>query len=378
MDFGLSDELIMLRDGVERFIQDEYDFDKRRDHLDIGDGFSRVVWGQMAELGWLAAAMPEEVGGSALGPHATMVVMEGMGRGLAVEPYLCNIVMAGELISRYGNKQQKTEILSALAVGECMATLAHAEPGGRYDLFHIATTAHSVDAKYRLSGLKGLVLNAATADKIIIPARTSGNVRDLVGISLFLVDAKAEGLSLRSYRTYDGMQASELILENVLVENDALIGNVGEGLSILEDIMDRAIAALCAEAVGAMDVLFNMTLDYLKERKQFGRPISNFQASQFRMADMFMSLENAKSMAAAATIAVDGDDVAHRRREVAAAKIQINEAAHLIGRQGAQLHGAIAITDELPAAHYYKRLSAIEALFGNTDYHLGRYAEDVV
>jgi len=376
MQFTLNEDLQMIRDGVNRFVQDEYDFDRRREILSESDGFSRQIWRQMADLGWLAAALPEEFGGIDLGPRATMVVMEGLGRGLVVEPYLSNIVMAGEMIARHGSPEQKSTILPALAAGETMVTLAHAEPGGRYDLHHVATTATAGSGGYKLSGNKGLVLNAATADKIIIPARSSGKVRDPDGITLFLVEANKAGLSQRPYRTYDGMQASELTLDNVEVGDSDMIGARDRGLPILEEIIDRAIAALCAEATGAMDVLFNMTLSYLKERKQFKRALSDFQALQFRMADMYMSLENAKSMAFAATIAIEGDDPALRRREVAAAKVQINQSAHLIGRQGAQLHGAIAITDELAAAHYYKRLSAIELLFGNSDHHLGRFIAD--
>ncbi|MBT3534563.1 MAG: pimeloyl-CoA dehydrogenase small subunit [Rhodospirillaceae bacterium] len=375
MDFSLDDDLIMIRDGVSRFITDNYGFEARRELIDSDDGFSRNNWRRFAELGWLGAALPEEAGGIGMGPRASMVIMGELGKGLVVEPYLATVILGGELIARYGSQAQRDEILPQIAAGEIMLTLAHAEPGARYDLHGIATKAAPSGDGYVINGAKGMVLNAAGADRIIIPARTSGDRSDKSGISLFLVNGDAPGLSRHDYKTYDGGRASELELTDVAVSDADLIGALDQGHDALEEIMDHGLAALCAEAVGVMEVLFEATLEYLKTRKQFGRAIGEFQALQHRMSDMYMSLENARSMAFAATIALEGDDPDHRREEVAMAKVQINESAHLIGRQGAQMHGAIAITDELAAGHYYKRLSAIEALFGNSEHHLGRLAD---
>lgn len=374
MDFSLDDDLIMIRDSVSRFVTAAYGFEARKALLDSDDGFAPDNWRQFAELGWLGAALPEDFGGIGMGAKATMVIMGELGKGLVLEPYLATVILGGEMIARHGSAAQKDAILPSVAAGEMMLTLAHAEPGARYDLNDVATTARKSGDGFIINGAKGMVLNAATAHKIIIPARTAGNRTDRSGISLFLVNGNASGLSRRDYKTYDGWRASELEMVDVAVSEADLIGDLDHGHDALEEIMDRAIAALCAEAVGAMNMLFETTLEYLKTRKQFGRAIGEFQALQHRMSDMYMALENARSMAIAATIALEGEDSDHRREEIAMAKIQINEAAHLIGREGAQMHGAIAITEELAAGHYYKRLSAIEALFGNTEHHLGRLA----
>ncbi len=373
MDFSLNDELIMLKDAVERFVREDYDFDSRRRLAGTELGYSDDNWRRFAEMGWLGAALPAAFGGSELGAKAMLVILQGLGRGLVLEPYLPTVVMGGELIARHGSGEQQAAILGALISGACKLSLAIAEPGGRYALNHVATRAAPAGGGYRLSGAKGLVLQAASADHLVVPARLEGGDRDPGGIALFLIGADGDGMSRRDYRTYDGMRASELILEEVEVDASAMIGGPGQGLELLEECMDRGIAGLCAEAVGSMEILFEMTLEHLKTRQQFGRALGQFQALQHRMAELYMSLENARSMAFAATLAFDQPDPAVRRREVAAAKLQINASARLIGAEAAQLHGAIAITDELPAAHYYKRLSAIESLFGNSEYHLGRF-----
>ena len=375
MDFSLDDDLLLLRDGIGRFAAESYDFETRQEIVDSEAGYSHEHWRQFAELGWLGATLPEEYGCIGLGPRAAMVIMQELGKGLVVEPYLPTVVLGGEMIARHGSDFQKDTVLPGISAGEITLALAHAEPGSRYDLHNIATTAEPAGFDFVLNGAKGMVLNGASADKIIIPARSAGERNDREGISLFLIDGEAPGLSRREFRTYDGWRAAEIQLTDVMARDGDLIGERPQGLEVLEDIMDRGIAALCAEAVGTMEVLFEATLEYLKTRKQFGRAIGEFQALQHRMSDMYMSLENARSMAFAATIALEEDDPARRREEIAMAKVQINESAHLIGRQGVQMHGAIAITDELAASHYYKRLSAIEALFGNTEHHLGRLSE---
>ncbi len=382
MKFYLNDDEIMLRDSVDRFLQDSYPFEFRQKNIADEEGCSASVWQQFADLGWLGASVPDLYGGANLGPGATMTIMQSLGKTLVTEPYLTSSIFGGELIHRFGNEAQKSEILPALIAGQQKITLAYAEQGSRYSLNNISVTATSAAngnksddlSAYTINGAKGLVINANTADKIVVSTRTSGDRIDDNGISLFMIDRDAIGLSFKDYLTYDGLRASEMFLDNVVVNSDQLIGSIDQGHGVLEEIMDRAIAALCAEAVGCMSSLFDVTLEYLKTREQFGRKIGSFQALQHRMVDLYMALENARSLVFSATQSLDSEPEI-RQQEVAAAKIQINEACHLIGAQGVQMHGAIAITDELPAGHYYKRLAAIAATYGNTDYHLGRFSK---
>jgi alkylation response protein AidB-like acyl-CoA dehydrogenase len=380
MKFYLNDDERMLRDSVDRFVHDSYSFEFRQKNITSDVGHSDAVWQQFAQLGWLGASLPETYGGADLGAGASMVIMEGLGQGLVTEPFLTSSIIAGQLFSRYGSDEQKTELLSDIISGKKKVALAYAEEKSRYSLNNIAVSA-TVDPSikldddlqaYRINGVKGIVFNANSADKLIVSTRTSGSRREDQGISLFLIDSDASGLSFKNYHTYDGLRASEVLFDNVLASSTALLGTVDNGLSILEETMDWAITALCAEAVGCMSALFDITLEYLKTRKQFGKTIGSFQVLQHRMVDLYMALENSRSLVFSAIHSLNGDSMT-RRYEVAAAKIQINDACHLIGSQGVQMHGAIAITDELLAGHYYKRLAAIAATYGNSDYHLGRF-----
>lgn len=372
MNFNISEENGMLRDSINRFVQDSYPFELREQHNSNECGYSEEIWQQFAQLGWLGAAIPEEYGGINLGSEATMVVMEAFGRGLVSEPYLSTVVFGAELIARFGSEQQKADFLPAIATGSKKVVLAYAEPNSRYSPNIVSTTATKEGAFYKLSGAKGMVLNAISADTVVVSARTSGSGLDESGITLFLLDKNTEGLSFRDYQTYDGLRASEMNLDAISISEDCIIGEENNGYVILDEILDRATAALCAEAVGTMSMLFDMTLDYLKTRKQFGQTIGSFQTLQHRMVDLYGALENSRSMMVAATESLVADRET-RHQEVSAAKIQINDACHLIGAQGVQMHGAVAITNELAAGHYYKRLAAIAALFGNSDYHLGRF-----
>jgi pimeloyl-CoA dehydrogenase small subunit len=373
MDFSLSEEQQLLKDSVDRFVREEYELNKRRKLAAGEDGFSRAHWRRMAELGWLGVALPEEHGGIGGGPVETMVIMEAIGTGLVLEPYLPTVVLGGNAIALAGSPAQKRELLPRLAAGELLLALAYAERQSRFDLHDVEFKAERDGAGYRLTGHKGVVLHAATADKIVLSARTSGAGRDRDGITLFLVDNGAAGLSRRDYPTVDGGRASELTFDAVRVGADAVLGPVGGGLAVLERIAERAIVALCAEAVGCMQVLLDTTNEYLKTRVQFGQPIGKFQVLQHRMVDMFMHVGEARSMAYMATMKVDDEDARERARAVSAAKVQIGKSGRFVGQQSVQLHGGMGMTDELNVGHYFKRLTMIDTMLGNHDHHLKRY-----
>lgn len=372
MDFSLSEEQQLLKDSVDRFVREAYEFETRRRLAASAEGFSRDNWAKMAELGWLGVAVPEAYGGVGGGPVEVMVLMEAFGTGLVLEPYFATVVLGGNLLLEGGSALCKSELLPRLAAGELMLSFAYAERQSRYDLNDVAFAAGKDGDGYLLSGHKGVVLNAATADHIIVSARTSGETRDREGITLFLVDSRADGLERRDYPTVDGLRASELSFENVRVDSSAVLGVLDQGLDLIETVADRAIAALSAEAVGCMQVLHDATNEYLKTRVQFGQPIGKFQVLQHRMVDMFMELEQARSMAYMATLKLD-EVPAERAKAVSAAKVQIGKSGRFVGQQSVQLHGGMGMTDELNVGHYFKRLTMIDTMFGNQDHHLKRY-----
>lgn len=373
MDFSLSEEQQLLKDSVDRFVREAYEFDKRRALAQSADGFSRDNWKQMAELGWLAVSLPEEFGGIGGGPVETMIIMEALGGGLVLEPYLASVVMGGGALMLGGRDEQKREWLPKLAEGQCMLALAYAEPQSRFDLHDVALSAAKNGGGYVLNGQKGVVLHGRCADMLVVSARTSGERRDKAGITMFLVDAEAGGITRRDYPTVDGLRAAEIAFDNVSVGDDAVIGPVDEGLTLLETVADHATAALCAEAVGCMKVLHDDTNEYLKTRKQFGQPLSKFQVLQHRMVDMFMEYEQSRSMAYMATLNLDDEDADARKKAVSAAKVQIGNSGRFIGQESVQLHGGMGMTDELRIGHYFKRLTMIDVMFGNKDHHLRRY-----
>jgi len=374
MDFSLSEEQQLLKDSVDRFVREEYELESRRKLVASDDGFSRAHWKMMAELGWLGVALPEDFGGIGGGPVDTMVIMEGVGSGLVVEPYLASVVLGGGFVLDTGSEAQKTELLPQLAAGELMLAFAYAERQSRFDLNDVELAASRDGAGYVLNGHKGVVLNAASADKIIVAARTAGGSRDQNGITLFLVDNGSSGLTRRDYPTVDGLRASELSFENVAVGADAVLGEVDNGLPVMEKVVGKAIAALAAEAVGCMKVLHETTNEYLKTRKQFGVPLSKFQVLQHRMVDMFMEYEQARSMCYMVTLKCEDEDPLERAKAVSAAKVQIGRSGRFVGQQAVQLHGGMGMTDELNVGHYFKRLTMIDTMFGNKDYHLRRFA----
>jgi pimeloyl-CoA dehydrogenase small subunit len=372
MDFDLSDEQRQLKESVERLLADAYgDLNLRAGYTREPMGYSASLWQQYADLGLLAAPFAEEHGGLGQGVTETMIVAEALGRALAVEPYHATIVLAGGALRHAGNAALLAELVPAIAAGQLTIALAHQERQSRYDLADTSTTARA-DGKggYTLEGEKMVVLAGDGADKLIASARASGGRTDRSGVGLFLVDAKANGVTRRSYPTQDGMRAADVTLSGVKVGPEAVLAGPEKGLEVLERVVDEAIAALAAEAVGAMAGLTEITVEYLKTRKQFGVPIGSFQVLQHRAVDMLTAMEQARSMTFYATMMATEPDAGERRRAMSAAKVQIGRSGRLVGESAIQLHGGIGMTMEYKAGHYFKRLTTIDLAFGDADHHL--------
>jgi len=374
MDFELSEEQNLLKDSVDRFVKENYSPEARIKLSETDLGFSQGHWKQMAELGWLGMPFAEEVGGFGGSAVDTMVMMESIGRGLVLEPFLATVILGGGLVAAAGNEEQIESIIPAVIEGNMMLAFGYAEAQSRFNLNDVETSASKSGEGYVLNGHKAVVYHGGCADKVIISARTSGNSRDVEGISLFIVDKDASGLEIRSYRTVDGQQAADITLSNVTVGANALLGTEGGASPVIEKVVDKAIGALCAEAVGAMAAANEITNEYIKERKQFGVAIGKFQVLQHRMVDMYMEAEQSKSMADMVAMKLDLGYEVETKKAVSATKAQIGKAAKFVGQQSVQLHGGMGMTDEYSIGHYFKRLSTIEMLFGNTDYHLNRYS----
>lgn len=373
MDFDLSSEQTQLKDGVERLVSARYgSLEARRAQGAGALGFSEVTWSQFAEMGLLGIPFSEEEGGFGGGPVETLVVMEALGRGLVLEPYLATVVLGGGAVRLGGSAALKQRVIPGIVDGSMRLALAFTERQSRYDLADVAATARRSGDDYVLDGAKSVVVNGDSAQHLVVSARISGDRRDRDGIGLFLVPADAPGVRVHGYATQDGGRAAEIALSGVSVGEDALIGNSGEGLAILERVADFAIAALAAEAVGIMAALHGLTVDYLKTRQQFGAPIGTFQVLQHRAVDMLIALEQARSMAAYAAMMVEHGDARERAAALSAVKVQINRSCRLVGQEAVQLHGGIGMTMEYLGAHYFKRLTMIESLFGDTPHHLRR------
>lgn len=376
MNFDFNEEQRMLKDAVDRLVGDRYGFEQRGRYLDTKEGWSRELWARYADLGLLGLPFTEADGGFDGGPAETMIVMEAVGRGLLLEPYLASVVLAGGLLASAGDAQQRAEILPPLIAGERLLAFAHSEAQARYDLADVATRARREGDHWVLDGCKRFVLHGDCADQLIISARTSGERRDADGVTLFIVDAKTAGVSRRGYQTQDRLRAADITLDGVRLPLAALLGSSRQALPLIEQAVDRAVAALCAEAVGAMQQAFDMTVEYLKVRKQFGVLIGSFQALQHSAVDMLVMIEQARSMAYYASMMVNDGDALERRRAIAAAKVQINRSARFVAQQAVQLHGGIGVTEECQVGHYMRRLSMIEILFGDADHHLAQLASD--
>ncbi len=376
MDFDLNDEQRQLKESVERLLADSYgDLNRRTGYMKEPKGYSAALWQQYADLGLLAAPFAEEHGGLGQGLTETMIVAEAFGRALPVEPYFATVVLAGGALRHTGNAALLGELVPAIAAGKLTLGLAHQERQARYNLADTATTARA-DGKggYTLEGEKVVVLGGDSAEKLIVTARVAGARADRSGIGLFLVDGGAGGLTRRGYPTQDGMRAADITLSAVKVGPEGVLAGPEKGLAVLEQVVDEAIAALSAEAVGAMAGLTELTVEYLKTRKQFGVPIGSFQVLQHKAVDMLTALEQARSMAFYATMMAAEPDAKERRKAMHAAKVQIGRSARFIGESAIQLHGGIGMTMEYKAGHYFKRLTMIDMAFGDADHHLRELA----
>jgi pimeloyl-CoA dehydrogenase small subunit len=372
VDFNFTEEQEMVRDGLSRLVREQYDWETRRKAVASNDGWRPEIWAQLAELGILGMPFSEADGGFGGGAVDSMIIMQEFGKGLVVEPFLPTVVCAGGFLKHAGTPAQKDEHIGGIVAGSRVFAFAYAEPRGRYDYADLETTAKKDGSGYVLNGHKAVVIGAPWASHLIVTARTSGERRDRAGVSVFVVDKSAPGIVTRDYETFDGRRASEVYFEKVAIPADALIGEEGAGLPLIELVTDEAIAALCAEACGAMKVAHAMTVEYSRQRKQFGVAIGSFQVLQHRMVDMYTAYEQSVSLTYLATLRLDAPD-AERERAVSAAKVGVGQAARLIGQDAVQIHGGNGVTDEYAIGHYFKRLTIFDSEFGNVDHHMKRH-----
>ena len=373
MDFSFSDEQTLLQESVSRFITNDYGFESRQKHSRSDAGYSLENWQTFAELGWLGVPFSENHGGFGGGAVETMLMMEEFGKGLVVEPYLATVVACGSALNGFGSEDQKSSFIPEIIDGSKLWALAFAEPQGRFNLADLTTTATATNGSYLLSGHKSVVINGPNANFFIVSVRTSGEQRDETGVSLFIIPSDAKGLSRRDYPTVDGQRASELILDNVELDEASRLGEEGQGLNILQQAIDFATLAIGSEAVGCMEVLYKDTVEYCKNREQFGQPIGKFQVLQHRMVDMFMEHEQSKSLMFMAAMRWDEGYGAEAQKAVSAFKVQVGKSGKFVGQSAVQLHGGMGMTDELNIGHYFKRLTIIDTMFGNVDHHLKRF-----
>jgi alkylation response protein AidB-like acyl-CoA dehydrogenase len=374
MNFDFSDEQQQLREAVAQFLAKEYPFERLAAIKRSGAGWDPAVWKGLAELGVTALNVPVSLGGLGYGPMETLALMSACGPCLLLEPVLTSAVIATALLREFGEDPNAAALLEAMAREARIAVVAHFEPGSRFETQRVETRARRAGDGYRLDGHKAVVAHAGLADTLVVSARTRGDATDPEGVSLFLVPRTLPGVRLIEYATVDGQRAAEVLFQEASLPETSRLGAEGEALGAIEAAFDLGLAALCAEGVGIMQALINTTIEYLQTRQQFGQPIGRFQALQHRVAEMIMHLEQARSMSYLAALRCTAADLGERRRALSAAKVVISEAARYIGQQAVQLHGGMGMTDELKVSHYFKRLTAIEILFGDSDAHLERYA----
>jgi hypothetical protein len=374
LNFEFSDEQRQLHDVVERYLGERYGFDRYKSIKESAEGWDPSVWRGLADLGMLAITVPVAQGGLGFGPLETLAMMGDCGRSLLLEPVLSSAVIATAALRAFAEEPQVGALLMRMAIGEEIAVLAHFESGARYECQWVTTRARRIGARYVLDGHKGVVMHAAAAGTLLVSARTAGEAGDGRGVSLFVVPRAAPGLVMDSYPTVDGQRAADVYLDAVELPESSRLGAEGEALGAVEAALDIGLAALCADAVGVMQAMVGATVDYVRVRQQFGQPIGRFQALQHRIADMQIHLEQARSMSYLAALRCTAEDVRERRRALSAAKAVVGQAARFVGQQSVQLHGGMGMTDELKISHWFKRLTAAQVMFGDSDTHLQRYA----
>lgn len=374
MNFEFSDEQRQLHEVVERYLGEQYRFDRFQSIKRSSAGWDPEVWRGLAELGVLAITVPTEHGGLGFGPLETLAMMGDCGRSLLLEPVLSSAVIATAVLCAFANEAPAAELLTAMAAGEKIAVLAHFESDARFESQWVTTRARKAGERYRLDGHKGVVMHAGAADTLLVSARTAGEAGEAQGVSLFLVPRAAPGVTLDIYPTVDGQRAADVYLKGVELPIASRLGPEGSALAAVEAALDIGLAALCADAVGVMQALVDATIEYVRVRQQFGQPIGRFQALQHRIADMLIHLEQARSMSYLAALRCTSENVAERRRALSAAKTVIGQASRFVGQQAVQLHGGMGMTDELVVSHWFKRLTGAQLMFGDSDTHLQRYA----
>ncbi|PCH63954.1 MAG: pimeloyl-CoA dehydrogenase small subunit [SAR86 cluster bacterium] len=375
MDFSFSEEQQMLQESVQKFIQKSYDFETRKGIVDSASGYSEDNWKLFAELGWLTVPFSEADGGFGGAAVDLMVMMEEFGKGMLVEPFVATAVFSGGLIAALGSDEQKAELLPALMSGDLQLACAYAETGSRFNLANVATTATSDGTTVKINGSKIAVLNGSNANKLLVVARSEGDKISEKGVSVYLVDAKAKGIKLHAYSHIDGQKSAEIAFSDVEIPASDCLGTPGEAYAALQTVVDKVTLAVSAEAVGVMEMLLQKTVEYSKTRKQFGTAIGTFQALQHRMTDMFIECQLARSIVIMAAMKLDSNITAtEKAKAVSAAKSKVGAATIKVGQEAVQLHGGIAMTEELDVGHMFKRTTAIELSFGNTDYHTARFA----
>jgi pimeloyl-CoA dehydrogenase small subunit len=372
MDFDLSEDQRLLKDSVDRLVADQYQFEHRKKYASEPAGYSAAMWHQITEMGLLGLPFEETLGGFGGGAVETAIVMEAFGRALVLEPYFATVILGGGLLRRAASESMLGALAPKVAAGKLKLAFGHVERHSRYDLADVSTTARKDGNAYVLDGAKSVVIHGDTADRIFVTARVAGERRAQHGIGLFLIDPVTPGVTRRGYPTQDGQRAAELTLTNARVSADDLLSD--NALPVVEHVIDEAIAALCAEAVGAMQSMQDLTLEYLKTRKQFGRPIGSFQVLQHRSVDMLVALEQARSMAMFAAVMAAEENPIERRKAISAAKVQIGRSTRHVGQEAIQLHGGIGMTNEYAVGHYFKRVTMIDQLYGDADTHLSYLA----
>jgi len=377
MDFELSEEQRMLQESAQRFVQKSYTFEHRQNVASQEGGFSRETWRTFGEMGWLGIAVPEDMGGLGFSPVETAIVAEQIGRALVLEPYAMCGVFPASIVTRCGREGQREAMLGDIVSGEAVYAVAYSEREARGQVHYVTASAElTADGAWRLDGYKTLVVGASVADRLLVVARTAGAADDTNGIAIFLVDPKQPGVTLKTCVLLDGTPSADLVLDGVMVAQSDVVGEAGNAFEGLQAAVDETIVAICAELVGDMEDAIELASEYLKTRKQFGVAIGSFQALQHRMADMAIDAMQARATLHRALLAL-GEDSAKRSVEISGCKAQTTRSARIVTQQGIQLHGGYGITNEYKVGHHYRRHLVLDALFGNMDYHLNRYARQI-